>query len=480
VSEFFGRKNELGQLQQLVKKKSASLVVVTGRRRIGKSRLIEEFAQRCKGYRKVRINGLAPGKGITSQRQKQEFARQMERALSIPPVLAEDWADLFEHLANHTTRGRWIILLDEVTWIGFKDPEFLPKLKTAWDLYFKKNPHLILILCGSVCGWIEKNILSSTGFLGRVSMRLRLLELPIQDCHGFWSDSCKNVSSYDKLKFLAVTGGVPRYLEEVVPVLPVDENIRRLCFQRDGILFHEFEQIFSDLFDRRGSIYRRIVSHLSGNSSVMQGIFDGLGMQKNGVLSSYLEDLTLAGFVARDFAWNLKTLEVSKLSRYRLCDNYLRFYLKYIQPNRHRIEKGRFVSKPPEVLSSWDSFMGLQFENLVLQNPDPIWQACSLSPSEIAQDGPYFQTQTRSRRGCQIDYLIQSRYGPLYLCEIKFRRSPIGVSVVQEVQEKIDRLKVPRHCSVIPLLIHVGGVTETVEHSDFFARIIDFTVGSTP
>jgi hypothetical protein len=198
-------------------------------------------------------------------------------------------------------------------------------------------------------------------------------------------------------------------------------------------------------------------------------------MEKSGALSSHLEELALAGFIARDFTWSLKTFKTSKMSRFRLCDNYLRFYVKYIQPHRSRIEKAHFVPKPPEALPGWDAVMGLQFENLVLKNPGYVWQQCRLSPSEIAQDGPFFQTRTRSRRGCQIDYLIQSRYGPLYLCEIKFRRAPLGMGVVKEVEEKRKRLKAPRHCSVIPVLIHAGGVTESVQHSDFFAHIVDFS-----
>ncbi len=474
MAPFFGRDHEISQLCALSRKATASLVVVTGRRRIGKSRLIEEFAHRSRGYSTVFITGLPPGEGITPQSQKREFARQMQRSLSIPPVKAEDWADLFEHLASHTKQGRWIIVLDEITWMGSRDPEFLPKLKTTWDLYLKKNPQLIFILCGSVSGWIEQNLLSSTGFLGRVSIRLHVTELPLQDCEGFWGAARTRISFYDKLKFLAVTGGVPRYLEELIPNLPADENIKRLCFQREGILFNEFEQIFSDLFSRRGTTYRGIVRHLADGRSDMEGIFEALGLQKGGSISSYLRDLELSGFIARDFSWNLSSLEASRISRFRLSDNYLRFYLTYIEPNRDRIERGRYIYKPSEALPGWDTIMGLQFQNLVLLHPDFIWKQCGLSPSEVAHDGPFIQTKTKSREGCQVDYLIQSRYGPLYLCEIKFRREPIGRTVAREVQAKIDRLHIPRHCSIIPVLIHVNGVTESLEHSDTFARIINF------
>ena len=78
-----------------------------------------------------------------------------------------------------------LIVLDEITWMGSKDPTFMPKLKTAWDWHFKKNNKLIMIITGSNSTWIQKNILSSTGFYGRVSLRILLKELPIEDCNVF-------------------------------------------------------------------------------------------------------------------------------------------------------------------------------------------------------------------------------------------------------------------------------------------------------
>src|SRR5205085_6573408 len=97
------------------------------------------------------------------------------------------------------------------------DSTFLSKLKNAWDLYFTKNDQLIFAICGSISAWIEDNILSSTGFLGRVSLDMTLKELPIIDCDKFWDDGGSGVSAQEKLRMLSVTGGVPRYLEEINP-----------------------------------------------------------------------------------------------------------------------------------------------------------------------------------------------------------------------------------------------------------------------
>ena len=114
ASKFFGREEELRGLRLLTKKRVASLVVVTGRRRIGKSRLVEHFAGTTRGYRQVSLTGLPPVTGVNAASQRAEFARQLEEQLGGPPVQREDWGDLFLHLANLTARGRWVILLDEI------------------------------------------------------------------------------------------------------------------------------------------------------------------------------------------------------------------------------------------------------------------------------------------------------------------------------------------------------------------------------
>jgi len=472
MTSFIGRKRELQRLQDLFNRKTASLVVVKGRRRIGKSRLIEEFAKNTKF---VTFSGLPPTEGVTAQHQRDEFARQLSRIFYIPIPYSSDWSDLFWHLAHHTREGRCVILLDEISWMGLKDPTFLGKLKNAWDLHFKKNSELILVLCGSVSSWIEKNILSSTGFVGRIDLILTLGELSLKECDEFWGTYRKQWSPYEKFKILGLTGGVPRYLEIIFPQYTAEENIKRLCFVREGFLFNEFEQIFNDLFARRSGTYKDILLCLIDQPyASLEDIFKSLGMKKSGVMSDYLEDLILAGFLKRDYTWSIRNGSISKLSHLRISDNYVRFYLKYILPNKNKIEREAFLDRSLTTLAGWDSLMGLQFENLVLQNRFFLQKLLHIDANEIVNDNPYFQRQTTTHKGCQIDYMIQTRFNCLYICEVKFSRKPISVYVVNEVKAKINALLLPKHFSYRPILIHVNGVDEDVIASEYFAEIIDF------
>ncbi len=222
---FIGRVKELEDLELLFKKNSASLVVVQGRRRIGKSRLIQEFG---KNHRYYFFSGLPPDKRTTAQKQRNEFARQMGDFFGLQGLKSDDWATLFTLLAAQVQQNKTIILFDEISWMGSKDSSFLGKLKNAWDLYFKQNSQLIFVLCGSISPWIEKNILSSTGFLGRISLILYLQELSLQECTLFLSKQGRELEAYEQLKILCLTGGIPRYLEEIQKSMTAEENIKRL------------------------------------------------------------------------------------------------------------------------------------------------------------------------------------------------------------------------------------------------------------
>ena len=331
--KFIGRKKELESLGLLLKKKSASLVVIRGRRRVGKSRLIKEFVS---GKKNWIFSGLPPVPGITKQRQLDTFSTQTSQNLSMPKINVSEWIELFSFLGNQAKGQKIVIVFDEISWMGSQDPTFLGKIKNLWDQHLKKNDQLVFIVCGSASAWIEKNILSSKGFVGRISFTLTLEELPLSDCNLFWP---KNISSYEKLKVLAVTGGIPKYLEEINPKVSAEENIKRLCFTNGAILVEEFSQIFSDLFLRDSPFYKKIVETLISGPKEREEIGRILRIgSAGGRLSEYLQELELAGFITRDHTWKIASGVDSKLRKYRLSDNYIRFYLKYTpSTSRHLI-----------------------------------------------------------------------------------------------------------------------------------------------
>lgn len=470
---FIGREYELDKLNLMTQKKTASCLVIKGRRRIGKSRLLLEFAKQqgtC-----YRFAGLSPEPGITAQHQREWFASKLQEQFNIPSIASDDWGDLFDWLGKLTGGGQVLIVFDEISWMAMDDETFLPKLKHAWDEYFNLNSRLILVLCGSVSTWIEKNILSSTGFFGRIAAEMTLEELSLPSCYSLLAALGFQGSAMEFFMILSLTGGVPWYLELMNPKLSASENIKQLCFVNDGILTKEYQKIFHDLFGKRGDIYRQIVNSISGGAKQYKEISEAIHYSSGGPLSEYLDELILSGFIRRDYSWQINSGNKKNISQYRLNDNYLRFYLKCIAPNITKIESNRFKNISLAALPQWSTLLGLQFENLVLHNRELIWKSLRIDPLEIINDNPYLQRKTKQHEGCQIDYLIQTKFNILYICECKFSQGKIGSDVIRELKLKIERLDRLNKFAVKPVLIYVGELTQDIVDSGFFAHLIDFS-----
>lgn len=466
---FIGRQTELERLEALYRKKTPSLVVVKGRRRIGKSRLISEFASRHAGKRFWNFTGLAPQDGVTAQEQRDYFARQLSLMLKIPPMTFSDWSDAFEHVTIHMKAGD-IILFDEISWMGAKDPTFIPKLKAWWD---KQTKHILLAFCGSISTWIEENILKSTAFFGRINLSITLGPLSIPESAEFLRKLGIKSSDYDTYKLLSILGGVPWYLEQVNPALSADENIKQLAFEKSGLLVLEFDCIFHDLFNGKGTTYKKILDALKDGAKTLVEIRELTDFPHSGTLSQMMEHVIIAGFVQKQVLWSFKTAKPLKQSLYRICDPFMRFYLKMIEPNLSKIAVDGFRDINLTTLPGFEAHLGLQLEYLLLQNRPLLLKAMGISGADIVSDGPYRQSTTTTKKGCQIDYLVQTLTKTLFVCEFKFKRRELGKDIISELQDKISALKVPRGFAAVPVLFHVSGVSTAVATSSYFYRIID-------
>ena len=466
---FVGREGYLQQLAALWRKPIASLVSCRGRRRIGKSTLIEEFARRS-GAKLLKFEGLAPEPRMTNADQLGEFARQLSRLAKVRVPVPSSWGDAFAALDAVIGDGKTVLLLDEISWMGKYDPGFPGALKIAWDNLFKKHPRLIVFLCGSVSTWISKNILNNTGFVGRASLNLTVRELPLDACVRFWGRRASRVSTVDLLDILSVTGGVPRYLEEVDPALSANENIRRMCFQPNTLMRDDFRKIFNIVFGDNAVAKCRILGLLASGPLTLSEICRGLGVERNGSVGGHLDDLTVAGFVAKDVGINPATGRDLKICKYRLCDNYTRFFLKYVDPASRMIDAGSFRFNSLEALPGWDAMLGLQFENLVIGNLPALLPRLGLENVLLKSAAPYRQAAGTRRAGCQIDLLLQADR-LIYVVEIK-RRREIGVEIEDEVSRKVSALAAPRSMTVRTALVYAGRLSPQVAARGYFDALV--------
>ena len=468
---FYGREEILEQLKAQLESPVASLVTCRGRRRIGKSTLVEEFAKRSK-VRFIKLEGLSPRDADTNQKQLTAFARQLSEQTGMPMRPVASWFDAFARLDAAISEGeKTVVFLDEVSWMGKYDPDYPGELKYAWDNRFKKHARLMLVVCGSVSTWISKNILRNKAFVGRPTLNLLVGELPLRDCARFWGKRAARTSAEDMLDVLSVTGGVPKYLELLNPRLSPAENLKALCFTPGGILVDEFDDIFTDVFEGKGTLKRRILECLGNGSFGGKDLAEMLGVDNNGHLLDDLDELEMAGFIARDGGVNPQSGARSRLFRYRISDNYTRFYIKYIAPNREIIDKGLFRFSSLEQLPGWPSILGLQFECLVLNNIAGLLRPLGLDRTVLSSAAPYRRAAHARGEGCQIDLLLQTRR-TTWVVEIK-RRREIGTEVIDEVAEKVKRLGIGRRTSVRTALVYSGRLSPAVEADGYFDAIVD-------
>ena len=470
METFIGRERELARLSGLWQKKTPSLVTCRGRRRIGKSTLVEEFARRT-AKRFLHFAGLPPTPGQTNADQLREFASQLSDQTGLPELAIPDWSNAFRLLNSMIRDGeRTIVLLDEISWMGGHDPNFPGKLKNAWDLHLKKHSKLIVILCGSVSAWIAENILSGTGFVGRDSLDLVIRELPPGDCVRIWGSRGERLSVRERLDLLAVTGGVPKYLEEIHPELSAETNIRDLFFSSEGLLFRDFQQVFSDIFGRNADARRSIVETLAEGAMSLSEIAKALGKERNGHLKDNLRDLELAGFIARDNGLNPETGLPSRTDLYRISDNYTRFFLRFVRPHADAIEKGLFRFTSLAQLPGWETILGLQFESMVLNNAARLAPLVGLDGPLVLSAAPWRKSGGKRGEGVQIDLLYQTQRS---VCVVEIRRRrEIGAGIVDEVSRKVERLPLQRGVSVRTALVYEGNLAPAVEACGWFDHLV--------
>ena len=470
---FIGRETQLNELEDLWGRDTGVLVTCRGRRRIGKSTLIEEFAARTADVF-ISIEGLPPRKGMTDAMQRQRFCEKVAEYAKRSYEPAETWSLAFRQLNEIIPdRERTVVLLDEISWMGGYNPDFAGYFKESWDKVLRKHSNVIFVLCGSVSAWIVENILNSTGFVGRDSLDLELRELPPGDCVKIWGPTAERLSSREIFDLLSVTGGVPKYVEEIRAARTSDENIRRLCFMQNGLLYRDFDETFNSVFGAKFKSRGRLLRLLATGPKTAAELAAVEGRESNGAYSEALKELMLAGFIANDAGINPQTCKPMREARYRVKDNYIRFYLHFIEPQKKAIADGLFEFSSLEQLEGWEGILGLQFENLILNHVNLLFPKLGIERSLVLSASPYWQQPTKRTKGCQIDLLIQTRK-TLFVVEIK-RCRQIRHGIIADVQEKVKALAHASDLSVRTALVYDGELTPSVPADRYFDFIIPAT-----
>ncbi|MBW2583197.1 MAG: AAA family ATPase [Deltaproteobacteria bacterium] len=461
---FVGRKNELKLLNDAYRSKKDELIVLYGRRRIGKSSLVKCFAEKKKFY--YEFEAL---EGETTHGQINHFSQQLKKQIDDPildSVRFANWEQVFTYLTEkiikRKTRAKTILFLDELPWMAAGRIRLVSLLKYYWDNHWK-GKHVMLILCGSVASFMVKKVLHSKALYGRTTIEILLKGFSAEEAAYFLG---KKRSREETLNYQLVFGGVPKYLEQINPNQSFNQNMNRLCFSPHGIMLEEVERIFYSQF-REPRTYLKIINLLKNGIFSLGEISSKTKISSGGGLKQYLKNLERAemirSFVPFDRSGN------SKFKKYTLADEFLVFFFKYIEPNL-RVIKESSSRRLFETLTqnSFDIWLGFAFERFCLKHAGMLAVVMDFA-ADLLLASPYFK---KNDKRFQIDLLYKRADRVITVCEIKHQNIKIGTHVIPEMQRKCALLKVPRGYALEKALISLYGPDNSLKDTGYFHHFV--------
>lgn len=458
---FIGRESEIQYLKNLYQDKGSKLIVIYGRRRVGKSTLVEEFI-RGKNY--LKFEGLEKAR---TKAQISQFAADLSAQLNdtlLEHTKFNSWLPVFDYLTKYFShqKQKTILFLDEFQWIAANQSKLVSIIKKYWDQHWSKQ-NVMLILCGSVSSYMIKRVISSKALYGRINGELCLQALNPLECFELLD---KKRSSEEILQYSLILGGIPKYLMEINPNKSFEQNINNLFFIQTGVLLNDYSRIFYSQF-KEYRTYEIIVRYLKEGPKSLEETAKKLKMVSSGGIKTYLENLEKALFITSYVPYNKN--ETSKLKKYKLTDEYLRFYFKYVEPYKNLIVSNKNRDLFSQLVKpEWSSWLGFAFENFCLKNALYLAELMGFG-DKVINWGPYFQ---RKDKNFQIDLIYVRSDKVITLCELKYQNQPVDVTVVIEMEKKCKLIEIPRGYTVEKALISKAGPNEAVKQLNYFHHFI--------
>lgn len=462
---FVGRDYELERLKEIGNRKESSIIVTYGRRRVGKTELMEQ------AFRKRNIVKFEGIEGLPERAQMGRVMDQLSVYTQEPlhaKIAIKSWSEFFMLLDGQLKKGVWTLYFEEVQWLANYKETFISELKFAWDNYFRHNPNLILILCGSSPSFMINKVLHSRALYNRSQHEFPLKEFTLPETLCF----LKRRSPREATDAYLTVGGIPEYLKWINMESSIFLGLCKHSFVSGGFFSHEYERIFtSSMAGNRN--YKKIIEYLSlRRYATRSQLLKNLKIESGGTLSSLLQDLATCGFVEKYAPYNLK--ENSLLARYAITDAYLQFYFKFIKPHANSIDNGDYNTEPATKLhaETLDKWLGFAFERLCRKNHRLISKILGFE-SVRYKSGAFFNRLTGAQNpGYQIDLVFDRADNVHTVCEIKYSRSPVSSKVIEEFEKKLSLFPNHGKKSIQRVLISAAGAGRSLLNNGYMDRII--------
>lgn len=467
--ELIGRHSDIRMLDTYMESDRAEFIAVYGRRRVGKTFLIDKYFNTEYAFSAT---------GIIGGTRKEElgvFHESLKR-YGYKGNKPKSWMESFSALVDlleqePSCSRRKVIFLDELPCFATQRAGFVRALDHFWNDWASKRSDIFLIVCGSATSWIVRNLIDDKGGLhNRITHEMHLSPFTLADTAEYLSRAGCLWDEITVLQTYMILGGIPYYLSLLNPQESLSQNIDRLFFSRNGELKKEYKRLYKSLF-KSPERYMDIVRLLSERKSGMtrSEIADKMKSANNGHLTEMLEDLVNCDFIRQ---YNVKQKKISsKNGIYQLTDLYSIFYQKF---GKIRTTDEHYWSKfiNSQKQSTW---WGLAFERVCQAHIPQILTALGVQ----AVHTEYYSWRNKgydSKRGAQIDLVIERDDRIINICEIKYCLNTEYELTLEERDKLTQRIESFRQetetrYGIIPTLITTYGLRRN-KHSDFFRGVV--------
>jgi hypothetical protein len=415
IQQFVNRKSELGFLKEKYSEKSSQLIIIYGRRRIGKTELIKRFLMVKRGcYILCTRDSLLEN----LKEMKRKFFELTGKEYFLK-VDVDSFFDLFRYLADEIGNEKAIIVVDEFPYLIELQKGIVSVFQKAWDELLK-DKKVFLVLCGSSVGMMETEVLSyKSPLYGRRTGEWKVGPLKFGDLKALF----KHFSLEDLVKIWCICGGTPFYLVQMDPSLSVEENIKTKILRKGEVLYSEPKVLLREEF-REPKTYSLILKYLSLGYNTQGELSSVTGIEK-GNLSKYLSVLEETGLVRY-----VLPLGRRKRGIYTIVDPFFNFWFRFVNPNLSDLEIGMIDEVSSKIFAQLNSYFGQMFEQLVTE---------LVRTKEILLPLSFTEVRKWWHKDREVDLIaLNDRTGEILFAECKWQDGVDAEKVLHELKEKAD------------------------------------------
>ena len=425
TEKFIDHEKELEFLEKQYNSPESSFVVVYGRRRVGKTTLILEF---LKSHRDS-IYFLSTEE---SAQQNKGYFKQQVAEFTNTPLLAQadvDWSTIFSHIVSHKTSSKKVIVIDEFQYIGQSDPAFPSIMQKIWDTQLK-GANVMLILCGSLISLMQSQVLDySSPLYGRRTGQIKLKQIPFK----YYGEFFPAKTNDELIPFYAVTGGIPKYIRSFEADTDIYTAIKNRVLTSQSYLYDEPTFLLQKEVSEVGSYFTLIKAIAMGNHKLAD-IASCVGVKQTS-LTKYLRNLIDLDLVEREVPITEPAPEKSKSGLYKIVDNYIAFWFKFVYPYRTYLEKGEINYVLEKIKNGFNqNYVSFVYEDICREK---VWDMAvqNYFNFEISKIGRYWDKEM------ELDIVALDQTGKNAIVgECKYTRSAKGLNILHELQAKAQKL----------------------------------------